>query len=249
MITFIDGDIIRYSVGFAAEGEPLENCLHSVKLMINNIIKQTTADEYEIFLTGKGNYREDAATILPYKGNRDSSHKPEYFGEITDYLINVHGATVIEGHEADDAMGYNQYQTEEDTCIASIDKDLDMIPGWHYNWKHDKLYNVDSRTAGKNFYKQLLTGDSTDNILGCGEKRLHVYKTGKKAGQEYMKRVGIGPKQADGIIRDAEDEEDLYWEILECYADYYERPFEAMMENATLLWIQREKDVLWEPKW
>jgi len=231
MLVLIDGDIIRYSVGFAADGEPLENCLHSVKLMINKIIQQTDADEYEVFLTGEGNYRDKVATIKPYKGNRDSSHKPTFYKEITEYLITQHNATVVNGREADDAMGYTSYKDDTNhTVIASIDKDMDMIPGWHYNWKKDKLYFIEEDDANRNFYRQLLTGDSTDNITGV---------------------PGIGPKRAEKILNasvdidddfeDEPDEEEIYWRILEQYSLHYERPFEAMMENATLLWILREK--------
>ena len=219
----IDGDIIRYSVGFAAEGDPIENCLHSVKLMIQNILSKTGATEYTVYLTGKNNYRDSIAVTKPYKGNRDSSHKPTYFNEITEYLIAVHGAVVINGMEADDAMGIAQ---TEDTCIASIDKDMNMIAGWHYNWKRDELYYVDEEEADLFFYKQLLMGDSTDNIVGI---------------------PGLGPKTAEKIIAEADNMEDLYWTILEKYAEHYERPFEVMMEMAHLLWIQREEGVLWQP--
>lgn len=238
MLVLIDGDIIRYSVGFAAEGEPLENCLHSVKLMIQKILTATGSDEYEVFLTGEGNYRDKVATIKPYKGNRDSSHKPTFYKEITEYLITQHNATVVNGMEADDAMGYTAVKEGTKSCIASIDKDMDMIPGWHYNWKKDKLYFIEEDDANRNFYRQLLTGDSTDNITGV---------------------PGIGPKRAEKILNasvdigddfeDEPDEEEIYWRILEQYSLHYERPFEAMMENATLLWIQREEGVLWTPKW
>ncbi len=39
---------------------------------------------------------------------------------------------------------------------------------------------------------------------------------------------------------------DLYYKILCRYESAYERPYEALMENAQLLWIQREKDVIWD---
>lgn len=208
--------------------------------MINNIIKQTDADEYEIFLTGKGNYRETVATIKPYKGNRDSSHKPTFFNEITEYLINVHGAVVIEGKEADDAMGYTCYADDtEHTVIASIDKDMDMIPGWHYNWRKDKLYYVNETEADLNFYRQLLTGDSTDNIVG-------VPRVGKVRAEKILNEPMDG---GDGDFLVPPTEEEIYWRILEQYSLHYDKPFEVMMENATLLWIQRKEDELWEPKW
>lgn len=236
MKALIDGDIIRYSVGFAAEGEPLENCLHSVKLMIENVKNKTGATDYQVYLTGKGNFREKVATTKPYKGNRDASHKPTFFNEITEYLINVHGAVVVDGMEADDAMGIAQCQDVSDTCIASIDKDMDMIPGWHYNWRKDSLYWIDDNTALRFFYKQLLTGDPTDNIQGV---------------------PGIGPKSAEKILGkqctdftdDFIDEETLYWDILHEYDKKYPKPFHTMMEMAELLWIYREEGKTWSPRW
>ena len=93
MLAAIDGDIIRYSVGFAAEGEPVSYCLHSVKLLLNSIISATKADEYVVYLTGKGNFREEVAVTLPYKGNRDVSHKPDHFDAISEYLIKKHKAS------------------------------------------------------------------------------------------------------------------------------------------------------------
>src|SRR4030042_1357047 len=104
MRALIDADIIRYSVGFAAEGEPLENCLHSVKLMINNCLEKTGATEYTCFFTGKGNYREAVATLKPYKGNR-AGDKPSHFDAIYDYVMTHHNGELVSGIEADDAMG------------------------------------------------------------------------------------------------------------------------------------------------
>jgi len=46
----------------------------------------------------------------------------------------------------------------------------------------------------------MLTGDSSDNIIGCGEKQNLIYKSGAKQGQAYRKRVGVGPKEADEIL-------------------------------------------------
>ena len=92
----------------SVEVEPLENCLHSVKQTLNSILEETQADSYRIFLTGEGNFREQIATIAVYKGNRDPDHKPHWYREIKDYLINVWSAEVVDGQEADDAMGIAQ---------------------------------------------------------------------------------------------------------------------------------------------
>src|SRR5512139_4038799 len=108
MQALIDGDIIRYSVGFAAEDDPIEYCLHSVKLLLQNIIKESGADSYRLFLTGPGNFREKVAVTKPYKGNRDPLNKPVHYAAIKEYLVKHWNAEVVDGYEADDAMGIEQ---------------------------------------------------------------------------------------------------------------------------------------------
>lgn len=217
-------DIICYSVGFAAEGEPVENALHSAKVMIRSIVDSTKASSYRVFLTGNANYREDLATIQKYKGNRTAS-KPTHYGAIREYLETYHNAEVVNGMEADDMLGIIQTKSEpHTTVICSIDKDLDMIAGDHYNWRRGEHYTVTQQEADLFFMKQLITGDRVDNIKGL---------------------VGFGEAKAKRIIESSEDMSDLYWNILEEYAKQYEKPYHALMETANLLWIQREEGVLW----
>lgn len=224
-----EGDII-----LVVEPEELSHCLHSVKKMIENIIKKTGADDYEIYLTGEGNYREKLATIAPYKGNRDPDHKPYWYTEIKEYLVNTWEAKIIHGKEADDAMGFEQYkyietigELSDATIICSIDKDLDMIPGRHYNWRKDKKYLITREEATRFFYKQLLTGDKTDNIMGV---------------------PGIGDVRAEKIIGSVTNEEELFFRVFREYEKKYKKDAPKFMtENANLLWIQRVEDELWEP--
>ena len=201
--------------------EPVEFCLHTIKMMIHNIMDKTGATIMRGFLTGKGNYRETIDSRYPYKGNRPSE-KPTHFNAAREYLIKQFDAEVVEGCEADDWLGICQ---TDSTIIASLDKDLDQIKGKHYNWTKDILYEVTQEDADRFFYTQLLTGDSVDNIKGI---------------------KGVGPKTAEKLLQDATTCLDMYTICLNEYEkadmDYYD-----LLENANLLWIQREKDVLWTP--
>lgn len=218
------------------EYEPLDHCLHSVKKMIATIVEKTQADSYKGYLTGEGNFREQVATILPYKGNRDPNHKPHWYTEIREYLINVHKAEVVTGMEADDALGIEQmsrhttagdltegnlidFLSKAETIICTIDKDLDCIPGWHYNPRKEEKYWVSEWEATKFFYTQVLTGDRVDNIQGV---------------------PGIGPKKANHIIKNCATEQELECAVGLAYAVYYDAPEEALEENMQLLWILRE---------
>ena len=142
-------------------------------------MEKTRADGMKLYLSNSDkNFRKEVATILPYKGQR-TSEKPHYWKQIRDFLLNHRGAILVDWIEADDAVSIEQMDSDKDydTVICSVDKDLNMIPGWHYNWRKDNFYWVDEITGIRSFYKQLLTGDKVDNILGLygvGEKSSYV---------------------------------------------------------------------------
>lgn len=209
------------------EIEPVANALSNAKQLIKRIILRTNADKYQLYLTGDGNFREEIATIKKYKGNRDSNHKPYHFDSIKRYLIENWGAIVVEGIEADDQMSIDQMESSEGTtCIASIDKDLNCTPGFHFNWNQDCLYWVTEHDAVTWFYCQMIMGDTVDNIQG-------VPKAGKK--------------KAYKLFSECDTIEDMYWATLNLYCKAYEKPMEALLENGRLLNMQRYEGELWCP--
>ena len=195
--------------------EPLSHALRLVKNMLLRAHEASGAATSRVFLSGPTNYRTALATIRPYKGNRPSN-KPVHYEKIREYLISTHHAEVSDNVEADDMLGINQ---RSGACIATIDKDLDNIPGYHYNLRSGRFYDVLPAVATRNFYTQLLTGDATDNIVGV---------------------PGIGKVKAAMALKGLVTEEDYYWRILEEYAKVYSKPYEALEENARLLWILRK---------
>lgn len=229
--------------------EPLENALHNVDEIITNIQEMLGVKEYQLFLTGKENYRDKIATIQKYKGNRDGMAKPHWYKEIRRYLIDDLGAVVIEGQEADDAMSIEMCQSEDGSrCIATIDKDLDNTPGWHYNFDSGILYNVLEKHATYNFYKQLLTGDRTDNIRGIpgiGDKRADMILDGLYTEEEYAQEVY--ERYVDLVLREYDDsQEDVELDELNPEVIGY-RAWQQMRENGQLLWMRREEGEMWEP--
>jgi hypothetical protein len=255
----VDGDVVVYIMGFATEevwyetsdgtilptmgkakeyaktnddceilrlveAEPKTHALHLVKNLMNKIRAKTGAKDIRVFLSGKDNFRNDVATIRPYKGNRPSI-KPFHYNAIREYLIDKWGAEVSVGMEADDLLGIH---ANEDSVICTIDKDLDMVPGMHYNFQKEELYSVTEYRALRSFYIQLLKGDPVDNIVGVPR---------------------VGKKTAERIISKCKDEEDMYWAALCGYSKAYPKPYEALVENARLLWILREEDQIWTPQW
>lgn len=237
---YCDDKSIDYDEIFLrTQPEELSHCLHSVKKMIQAVMQDAEADEQQIYLTGDGNFRDDVAVTLPYKGNRDSGHKPYWYTEIREYLVDKWSATIINGAEADDAMASMQYQDYQTACVAegprgpmlgantiicTIDKDLDMIPGWHYNWKKKEKYWVTPEDADYFFWKQMLTGDMTDNIKGI---------------------PGIGPKKAEKALSLGTTHDDYFEIVKDMYeVAYGDNHVDVMKEMSQLLWIVREPNKL-----
>lgn len=223
-----DCDILVYRCGFASkEHEPLSYTLQSVKTVLENVNANfPEATEFKLFLTGSGNYRDNISTTRVYKGNRDPQHRPEYYDEIRQYLIEYCGAVVVEGKEADDQLGIEQWKhKDKSSVIVTIDKDLDCIPGWHYNWVKKVLYYQTIAEANKAFWTQVLTGDTTDNIRGIPK---------------------VGPKTAAKIIATSDGTwTDMWVKVLQEYRRYYGdvEGDNVFHEMATLTWMQRVDNV------
>jgi len=205
--------------------EPVENALHSVNLLVDEICERTQSNTYQVYLTGEGNFREEVAVTVPYKGNRTAA-KPVHYQAIRDHLVKAHGAKVINGMEADDQLAIDLTANPDNYVICSIDKDLRMVPGWHYDFvKQERIY-VNEDEGMKSFYKQLLTGDRVDNIIGL---------------------KGVGPAKADKILDGCTTEGELFDAACVAYmaAKDFETDEEAMhrmAENASLLWMKRHPD-------
>jgi len=66
----IDADSLVYAIGFSSQD--IEEPLAKWRLdeAINNILNDLGTKDYEGWITGKGNYRNDIAVTAPYKGQR-----------------------------------------------------------------------------------------------------------------------------------------------------------------------------------
>lgn len=223
MLALIDADIVCYRIGFASEDVSDKICLARCAEFMEELVMKPWVGDYQGYLTGSDNFRKEIAVTAPYKGNR-TQDKPKHYDLIREYLEKAWGCEVVQGQEADDAIGIRAYEFEdvEDFVIMSIDKDLDMLRGWHYNFIKDKKYLVDDQQAIKHFYTQILTGDRVDNIVGL---------------------KGIGPKKAEKILQDCVTEEDMYQAVLKAYDNDETR----VLENGQLLWIRRKENQIWSP--
>jgi len=144
MKALIDGDILRYEVGFGAEtgwraitGEenaipPWDYVEQALVERIASILHTTQADSYELHLTEGRTFRDAIAITKPYKGHR-IVNKPWHFDNLTAYMVGALPTVVSRGIEADDQMA--MASNGIDTIVCSRDKDLRQVPGLFYSWE------------------------------------------------------------------------------------------------------------------
>lgn len=214
--------------------DPIANCLHSVKHMIQNILRDLDTDQYRIFISGPDNFRKK---VCPeYKANRKDTTPPKHLQAAKEYILDHWDGELTYGYEADDGMSLAQMEDwnrhdgyyitgQEDkfrqvcsTIICSYDKDLKTIPGWHYDWRTQTKFWVSEEEAEKFFWIQMLVGDGADNITGI---------------------TGIGVKTAPKIL-DMVSPEEYECTVGMYYAVQFDDPEEVFERNKKLLRILRE---------
>lgn len=206
-----------------SEAGPVGITLHNLRQTVENFFAIEHSG-YEMYVGGGGNFRYD---VFPeYKANRKSAAKPKHMKQMIKHLKGKYGAVQIEGEEVDDRVSWRQMQCSKEgveSCIVSIDKDLDNTPGWHYNWSKNDMYYITPEQADLNFARQLLMGDSTDGIPGLPK---------------------VGKKKAEAILPQYRED----W--LEVVKDEYEsRGFgiDYLTQQGVCLWMRREPDEMWTP--
>ena len=209
-------------------------------VMIDNIVEQSGATDYICYLSGKTNFRTEAAKYQEYKANRKDSVKPVHYDFIREYIQEKHPVVISDNCEADDlcAMrlwaGFRKYRDtgdklDCDQILCSIDKDLLNVSGWHYNISSREILWQEPEAADRHFALQLLTGDRVDNIAG-----LTFYSNSKKR---------VGPATANKLLGDAATKEEMYDAVCKAYEEFAGDDWHDKLNNSgLLLWMQREPE-------
>jgi hypothetical protein len=253
----IDGDIIRYEVGFGAEtmAKSMGSALPSwdmvdafLEARLSEILAATKATSYQLYMTEGKTFRFALAQSRPYKGQRVEK-KPWHFANMTAHMANVLGAQVVQHVEADDQLAIDHLASGGTTVLCSRDKDLRQVPGLFYSWElgHQPSFGpvlIDSLGSltlkdGKSpkltgtgymfFCAQMLMGDPTDNIPGL---------------------PGYGPVAAYELLKDCQTREACAGVVEDEY-NLEGHDYDYFLEQGRLCWITRRlhpdgSPVLWE---
>ena len=244
MKVLIDADYLLYSCGFASEGEPISHACRLLKNKLNQTLEESKCDEYQVYIDGKGNFREEIA--VDYKANRKSI-KPTNYPEMREYLKKIWGAIEVDGMEVDDVVSlllWEDFVKHEGqlTVLSSPDKDLKNTPGWHHNIQKGTLTWITEVQATRHFYYQLLMGDAVDNIRG-----LPYACPATKAKYKLKANQGFGKVSAKAIMDCSltieQAREDVYLAYIEYGLDAgwsESQTKEYLLQQAQLLWMVRE---------
>jgi hypothetical protein len=220
---FIDADSIIYRI--AVTSDSVAQAKKYYDKAIEDIVWDTASDEGVVAVKGVGNFRFQVAE--DYKGQRGTSKVDPNVIKIrkavTEYAWSL-GHFKSDNCEADDVVSIWAQEAMEagvHYVIAHIDKDIDMVEGWHYNFTKKKLYYIDEHEG---FYKmciQMLTGDATDHIQGL---------------------KGIGPKKAEKLLADVPTGK-LLEVVREAWKDKHPEDWHGRLEVCwNLLYMRRTWD-------
>ena len=212
---------------FVPEPESREDTKKTVLSYIEGILDPFPLYDTKFFISSPGNFRYKVATIQKYKGNRDGKVKPFHYQYVRDLIIDLYDAHLSHPLlETDDEISCRQRSNGE-TVILSLDKDFLQLEGMHYNWDLEACRYITKVEGLRNFYTQVLMGDTADHIpgiFGVGEKSVHIKK-----------------------LDELDNEKDMFHHCLEVYTSHYRSYAEQfMLENIQLLYLVRENKAYWK---
>lgn len=183
MIVLVDADSLIWSSCYNKKQNPEDDMYHTLedaKLKFDEVfmsIINKIEDTYELdrvitFAGARGNFRKQISKT--YKANRKESDRPPLLNDLQYYVIDKYEAIRGNGVETDDVVA-TYWKTLTDTfgrdevMIVSIDKDYKQFPCliYDYHYKKQCFYDISETEARRNFWTQMITGDSCDNVNYC----------------------------------------------------------------------------------
>jgi DNA polymerase I len=158
-------------------------------------VRDTLPDHQVVLVFGQS-YSFRYGVWPQYKANRKKYRKPAGYLELQKWAWRGAAARgweveTLSDVEGDDVLGVLY---EEGDVIVSVDKDMLTIPGLHL--RDGEVREVSRLEADRNFYAQVLVGDTSDNYPGC---------------------PGVGAVGAEKLLAGCAAEVEMWQAVLEAY--------------------------------
>ena len=217
----------KSNIIYCPQPESREDTRSTLNSYIDDLLSIFPLYDYTFFLNSEGNFRYGVGTILKYKDNRKDKVRPFHFQYVRDYLLQYYDAFLSHPVlETDDEISM-RHKPNGETLIISVDKDFYQLEGMNYDINKRECRYINKIEALRNFYTQVLVGDTADNIPG-------LYRVGAK-------NVAVLK------MKDMDTEESLFHHCLDMYEKYYgSYAPQFMLEVIKLLYLVREEDAYWK---
>jgi len=222
-LAIIDGDVLLYMSVWGSD--TLREGKEKFNTTFRDVLNSLFTEDYVMAMGGPDNYRIDLYPEYKRSASRvkSKSSKPDWFDDLKSWTMEAYdGCILTDNCEADDMVriwALEAARVDMQHCVVTIDKDLDCIPGTHYNPRTKQIYQIEQEWADYFYWKQLLMGDSVDNIPGI---------------------AGIGPKKAEKLLEGAKSKDERIAIICREYNKVYGcEGLDFMLLNGKLLHIWR----------
>jgi hypothetical protein len=222
MIALIDGDVLLYQAMWGCD--TLKEACNKFDEILEEVLESTFATDYAITVGGKGNFRQTLYADYKRSASRvkSKSIRAEWFEDLKSYVSDKEETAIAHGCEADDIVRIWAEEcraASKPFVVVTVDKDLKCIPGYHYNPIKRQLFHMSANESDKFYWKQVLMGDTVDNIPGL---------------------MGIGPKKADKILFGSYNRTTRVEAVCRAYHEHHpEDGYERMLMNGKLLHMWR----------
>lgn len=177
-IVLFDADALVHQACNKAGNKDLEEAKLNFDAAFGNIMSRieeayVVVTFSKIFISGRNNYRK---FIYPqYKANRPP--KPEIIYQLYEWVYEEYNKAEdmevlrADGCEADDLIAaswhfFSSLYSPDHIVVASVDKDLKQLPCLFFDYYYTRMHleRVSEKESLHCFYRQMITGDTTDNI-------------------------------------------------------------------------------------
>lgn len=203
--------------------EDISHAIQTMKTRIQKLKEDCNADEVELYLGGKNNFRDLLPLPTQYKFGRSDTIRPVQLKECRDYLIKYQGAVVVDGYEADDKLsmrctdGLNQGVK---IIAATLDGDANGVAGWLYNWnKHTEPFLIEG-------FGEITLNDKRNDFDGYGRKFFYAQWVYGDWGTDKFKPVDLvgksfGVVSMYDLLKDCKNDKEAVQAVYNQYKIWY----------------------------